>query len=406
MDSRSTLMAQIDLLMHELVDAGRAVQSQELDQYLRERVGGRFDVELSKRKARVEDLRNQVSSGQPLPSCWATFRQVEEDSRTLFDECLAFIQGALARAAGVDNGVCLLADHLLDDLSAWADVGWDRFTLLATGEFFKDTTEIIRVRFPDTSIWSLPIAAHEFGHFLGPELRENQDGQFIYPFQEMLKSADENRPPNWPLPHSQKWHHLHEHFADLFATVALGPAFACSFILLRLNPGNAYQEAPTSYAQRVHSILWVLDKMDQAAGGLTKPYRDVIDLIHRSWRQSLQATDQPESLQDVKVALLEARLDKLYALLLDNTPSKLAYQPQDWWRAVTLASQLQPDETWDAVQPEPDLTRRDVLNAAWLARVQQDEQVGYLLNEIGKRAVELYRCIEPRKGLAPAAPGP
>ena len=398
MEPISALLLQMDALSEKLFETEKVMQSPKLDSWLRKRVEARFDILLNRRRTRLQKLRESVSSdsrGQPLQPFWQEFSECERECRELFEECLAFVQGALVRAAGIDNGVCLMADHLLDDLALWADVGWDRFTLLDTGEFYRETAEIVRVRFPDSSLWSLPLAAHEFGHFLGPELKESQAGGSNYPFQKMLKDADANRPSGWILPHSEHWHYLHEHFADVFATYTLGPAFASSFILSRLNPGEAYVESPThpSHAKRVHTILWVLTKMDQEAVGLVRPYGALIDLLRNFWRQSLQAAGRPESLPAPEAALLEQRLDELYTLLKRTTSPKLGYRSDNWRRAEDLAGILLPDRPWPPSAKYNEATRRDVLNAAWLSRLEQREHEPYLVNEIGRRALDLYRVV-------------
>lgn len=398
MDPRSLLLARIDALWRELVQVEESVASPQLDKALRERVGPWFDQELSREKLRVEGLRKETANNEPLETCWTKFRTRESRSRKLFDETLAFIQGALSRAAKADEGLCVMADRLLEDLSHWSDAGWNRFTLLDTGEFYGEAAEIIRVRFPETSIWSLPLAAHEFGHYLGPELREKGAGDDEYPLRKMLEKADERHPKDSPVPHSRDWHHLHEHWADLFATRTLGPAFACAFMLLRLNPADAYEEGHThpSHAKRVHSILWKLTKMDKEAMGPSKPYRDTVEKLREAWRQSLKAAGQRESLSDPETSLLEGRLERLDDVLTQYTPSKLAYQAEDWWRAVGLISKLHPDEPWHGVEPAVELTRRDVLNAAWSCRLELDSVAAYLLAEIGRRAVDLYERIPPR----------
>ncbi|HKQ75489.1 MAG TPA: hypothetical protein VJ810_17450 [Blastocatellia bacterium] len=399
MDTRSALLIQIDGLAQQLLQVERAVQSQRLDANLRARVGVRFDKLLSQQRTQISEVRKQASNNQPNQKCWENFRQLDMDCRSLFEECLTFIQGALARADGVDDGMCLLADNLLDDLAAWADVGWRRFTLLARGELYRDTAEIIRIRFPEVSIWGLPLMAHEFGHFLGPKLSEDEKDGSVYPFQQLLKSADENRLPNWQLPHTKEWYHLNENFADLFATYSLGPAFACSFILLRLNPVDAYQEIIThpTHAKRVHSIFWMLDRMDEAEGGFLRPYNALIDRLRNLWRQGLQEAGQTGSLSDSEISLLESRLKELHDTLTRTTPPPLAYQLSDWQRSQTIAGELLSGKVSSSSQNDSKVSRRDILNAAWFGRLQLDDPDPYRINDIGVRALELYRRIPPRK---------
>jgi hypothetical protein len=402
MDTRSALLIQLESLARQLLEVEKAVQSPNLDAHLRQRVGPRFDTLLSQRRTQLKQLQQKLSNNQPLEACWSQFSQLELKCRDLFEEALAFVQGALARSAKVDEGMCLLADNLLDDLAVWADVGWRRFTLLATGELYRETADVVRIRFPEVSLWGLPTVAHEFGHFLGPELRENLDGGFRYPFQEMLKEADKKRPSNWPLPHSTEWHHLHEHFADLFATYTLGPAFACSFVLLRLNPVDAYGDSAThpSHAKRVHSILWMLGRMNQSAPALLDLYGELIRLLRELWKQSLVDVGQPGDLPNAEIALLQDQLNDLYALLTTTTPTELAYGTSDWQRSQGIASGLLSNLWSPGNYSNAEVSRRDVLNAAWLSRLQlSDPNQHYTvdLGDVSSRALEIYRNIPPCK---------
>jgi len=143
MDAHTVLLTQIDNLTKQLQQVEQAVQLQRLDadahlrvQPMLTRVESRFDSLLSQQRTKITELRQKVLNNQPMQACWSQFRQLDQDCRSLFEECLAFIQGALTCANGVDEGMCLLADNLLDDLAAWADVGWRRFTILGTGELY------------------------------------------------------------------------------------------------------------------------------------------------------------------------------------------------------------------------------------------------------------------------------
>src|SRR5262249_11044595 len=146
-----------------------------------------------------------------------------------------------------------------------------------------------------------------------------------------------------------------------------------SFILLQANPGEAYQDGPThpSFAKRVHAIFWVLSKMDQAAGDLVRPFRALIDLLRNLCKQSRLTVGEQATLPAAEAALLEARLGELYNLLAGTTSGKLVYQFDDWLRAQALADALHPDKTWSPTAWPSAETRRDVLNAAWLCRLQQ-----------------------------------
>jgi hypothetical protein len=400
MTSGLALQAQFAALSRELLRARAAIKGLKVQATLRDRVSARFDTELTRLQKRIENLQAaSARSGQPAAASWRELRMLQADAARLFEEGLAFVQGALVREQNLDDGICALTDALLDDLAAASDVPWGRFTLLATSEFFRDAAEIIRIRFPDPSLWNMPFAAHEFGHFIGPQLRTTRDGEFSYPFQERLKAVDQSRGSQR---HAEEWYHEQESFADLYATYTLGPAYAAAFILLRMNAGDADVEARDhpSAIQRVHAIFWTLERMSESATGLRRqPFREVSSLLHEAWRASLAAVGQVKPLDAAGVAQVEQRSGVLYELLTSCTPQGLLFGQDEWLRAESMLPALRVE--LGAVEPEADAlpaeaTRREVLNAAWLARLGANDASPFAANVIGHRALAMYRRVAAR----------
>jgi hypothetical protein len=151
---------------------------------------------------------------------------------------------------------------------------------------------VIRVRFPETSVWNLPVVAHEFGHFVAPELetREQVRGA-IHPVREAL-----DREGKGSLIQRA---HMEELFADLFATYVLGPAYACTCILLRWNAGTAYKdrEKHPSIAKRVDWILKVLERMNENESGGEPTFWRIAKELRKSWDESLRVAGQPATLE-------------------------------------------------------------------------------------------------------------
>ncbi len=166
-------------------------------------------------RERLKRLNEQVKrpGGPPVQgqsSWWKELSEVRGECAIPFAECLAFALGPLVRgipwqgSRGLDNGLCNIADEMLNELSVRTPQSWSRRTVLSDSEFMTDPAQIIRLRFPVTSIWDLPIAAHEFGHLLGLSPKSR--------FQRLIESlARGYQERNW----------VHEHFADLFATYLL-----------------------------------------------------------------------------------------------------------------------------------------------------------------------------------------
>lgn len=385
MNEYSILMAQIEALAENLRGVKRALDANQIDPGLREAVRNRFERLINKQQMDVDRLRGEVENELMLEGCWSAFRDIRQDCVSIFRESLAFLEGALIRSAGMDNGICQVADFLLDDLSHRTDIPWARFTILAEEEFFARMAEIIRLRFPEFSIWNLPVTGHEFGHLVGQELRVHKpDGTYRYPFQEILQREGQIEPRNEAF--------LHEHFADAFATYTLGPAFACVCILLRFDPGVAYRdgrEHPGS-AKRAYFILRGLGKMDEAEGGVVRPYGGIIEHLWDLWRQNLAAAGQPENLDQGIVPQLNEWLEELYLLLDTELPPRARYQ--GWLRAQRLSPELLSNKEAGRILKDED-TLADVINAAWMCRIQHWDEGSYLVRKIGEKADELCHEI-------------
>jgi len=403
MKPQDSIRAQLAALSDGLARAERTLKSAAIEPGLYARVQARFERDLTQLRRRIEALRPGVA-GEPvaLEASWREFGRLQRDANRMIEECLALVHGGLARRAGIDNGICALTDALLDDLAAWSDVPWGRFTLLATSEFFRDTAEIIRVRYPGTSLWAMPFAAHEFGHFLGPQLRRSGEGDFEYPFQEELRKADESRGEHV---HGRDWYHLQECFADVLATWTLGPAFAAAFVTLRSSALGAHAETDThpASAKRVHAMLTVLGMLANRDGGLpNRSLEAVAQRISEAWRAALRLAGQPEEIAAPSAGLVGGRVTRLVGLLTELTPPRLALDRAGWARAETLAESFLGAAANPAHEAPPTLpdgtNRRDILNAAWYARVHLDDPTPIAVNTIEDRALAAYRMVPPRVG--------
>lgn len=300
------------------------------------------------------------------------YRAIREQCDRLFRECLAVIEGSLFREAGADGGLCRIADSLIDDLSRRSDEPWGRFTILGEGEYFGEMAEIIRLRFPENSIWSLPLAAHEFGHFFArsAEVKRN-DGSDLDSLRTRLMLAKKHS--------DYAWRRVHEHFADLFATYAIGPAFACVSILLRFDPESAWQafaEHPPD-ADRAEMILLGLRKKQE--------YRWITDFLEATWRDALAQCGQKTVREDKDLPAFKALWDEL-DFVFSHALEGIAYD--GWLRAVPLQAELS-DLNQSRIVPPPGSDIADVLNAAWSGRLKLHPGATATIDLLGQRAFVL-----------------
>jgi hypothetical protein len=207
-NERDVLEAQVQAALEDLIQAQEALENGVVEPRLLGRVSINLEDAFKAPREQLERISGQLHAGAPLPDCWKSLRTVREEMTPVMQECLALIQGSLARANRVASDLSEAVDALLDEVSSRTPVAWGRFSVLADHEFLGDLAEIIRVRFPEVGIWNFPIAVHELGHYIVPRLPLDDRDRSSRPFQEQLDAAPD------PLARAR----LHEHLADIFAT--------------------------------------------------------------------------------------------------------------------------------------------------------------------------------------------
>ena len=373
---RSSIFAQLSELGARLDAADKAFrQFSTADEVLYARMHDRFTDEFREAGEDLSALEDKLWAGQSLGACWEDLAKVKTSAEVLLGDCLAFIHGALTRTEELDWGLCRIADYFLQKLSAAARVEWRSLTVLAESEFYENLAQIVRLRFAEVSIWSLPVAAHEFGHFAGPairaEAREKRRWRYDHPLQQLL---DEEL-----LLGENNWARMHEHIADIFATYSLGPSYVYTCVLLRFDPSNpnlAYRHP--SDTSRVFTMLETLRRMNEA-DETERPYSVIIGEIDTVWQSSVASAGATLEI-DRTTALGNARFEEIYDLLAEVIPTA---RYSSMARADRLQAELDP-QARDGPRIGADDTIPDVLNAAWLHRVGHWDASA---EAIGKRAL-------------------
>ena len=367
------LLDRIRALSQDLVQTSSAIENAEVDRELRKRVSVPLRDLIDRRLNDLQHLRSLIEKDSPQNS-WEAFQITRQKCEVLIKECLDFAQGALARTAGLDFGLCRIADALLMEIGHRADLNWNRFTIPAVGEFFHDIAGVIRVRFPESSIWSLPVACHELGHFAEQELADRDNGQTRRPIKEKLEQAQSTRRVEGPI--------LRELFADLFATYALGPAYACTCILLRFDPSRAYFQGKAvdskthpSSAKRTYLILKLLKNIDASEFG--SPYGDIVETLEKQWRASV-----PQELDPKDIDMLN-----YWGEVFNLELAKRAGLRHKSGRISEMISIFMRDQQVSDIFNRIDakgLTLSDVLNAAWISRLRSNDALK--IHQIGESA--------------------
>jgi hypothetical protein len=331
-------------------------------------VTGRFLRVLSEQLHHLDAAEVELAGPGSVP--WPILAELERRGRPVQREALEFLGGSLLLRDGLDSEpaalaggragprVSALADQLLRDDAEATGVNWSARTVLGPAPLLETSTDVIRVRFPDWSIWNLPLLAHEFGHLVARDTPELRPGRFY--------EADPG------VDHTTRERQLEELFADVFATYTLGPAFAADAILLHLDPADAHlpRGDHPAHGERAAAILATLRRMDAVAG--SGAYSDVLEVLTRTWTAAVAACGGDPAAEPSALARAEAlgRLVETYYRL------GAAYTPARWsWAARTgqeLASQLPGlgdlrASSRAAGLGEPSL--RDLLNVLWAARL-------------------------------------
>lgn len=364
-------------------------------------------------RMKLQDIRDQlaemdkkgVAEPDDLKMAWHSYSEIYEQSRAIFDECLTFIGGLTFRDQGLDERICEVADELIRDLALGSrgDV-WQSLTVPTMNETANKTiARIIRLRFQEWTIWSLPFTAHEFGHVVmgdAPEVQPwmNTEVERLVKgdaeLQQVLAAGADPQARERATERARRRaeHHLNEYLADAFATYTMGPAYACAVILLRFNPAAAYEDdlQHPADARRAHVVLGMLQLMDQQAGK-PPPYRYVCEYLEKEWQETIDRAQPPSALvQAEKDSLRElvGRIGKrFYPLLLPA--ARYPHTGDDGWTVAQAWSQ-----GWCEASARQPLTvgsgkLRDVLNAAWLCRINNPQKVG----EIAEAAQKLCDAI-------------
>jgi hypothetical protein len=381
------LRVRVQQTLEELECARERLKSDSMPSRFRKRIGRDFWEELDACALSLRELCPNPSapSQTPLSVLWSAFEAHREKAEGLVRECMSLIQGAIARDRKVDNGLCDIADTLVEELEDVASFGWRRFTLPADGESLTHVGQVIRVRFPAQAIWSIPVAAHEFGHFAGRKMTTpDQDGDSAI-FATFLREVAERQGSDLEVVQRS---HYREFFADLFATYVLGPAFVCTCLLLRFDPCKANVSTPThpSDGRRAHAMISLIKRMSIRSG---VTFSGVPDLVEQRWLESRRDAGQPaDSDEQTARKQLDVLALKMDARLHGSNP---ALEYTTWTRAQELCAALVRAEP--ATSPSTRVT--DLLNAAWLARLQ-GEDVGSLATKWALQVVAAREHILPQ----------
>jgi len=355
---------------------------------------------------------------QSLQDGWRRYAEAYQESRRIFGEYLDFIGGLALRCQGLDERICCIADELIRKCSLEGTGStWNSLTVIAPKESFTRTmARIIRLRFPEWTIWALPFTAHEYGHVVLDESERIKkilgvEVENLAKEDERYNAADDDQARERIKERIRK--HVGVLFADAFATFMMGPAYACAAIFLRFDPSNAGAETAEmpSDNRRALIVFKILRRMNKEASDRFNPiYTPVIDDLERRWRQMIERAGATEAISEAKRQDTEEqdaekqgvakwqRYEGIWEAL--NPPNLLREaryphkgEKEGWKKAEKWAEELKEvlDRKREDVQPSSTDKLRDVLNAAWLRRLKDGEL--WQIEQIANAALKLCQAI-------------
>ena len=183
-------------------------------------------------------------------AAWVTVDDLTDTTvRRLFADYVDLLGGLTLRDTGLDDRVSELTDRLLEELTVPL-----RAVPARPADLVGDTSvgDLVMLWFPEWTIWDVPLFGHEAGLAWGHSS----------PLARGLL-GDNPGPDRRGLA------------ADAYAAYALGPAYACAVLLLRMRPGGA---RGASDVDRAYVILNVLRSMSDDGTGAA-----MVQLVADCW---------------------------------------------------------------------------------------------------------------------------
>lgn len=294
-------------------------------------LAGRRDLDVFLRNA-AEELKRTVTAD----NYWAQRERCER----VFNEYVDLLRGVALRSMSIDriNDLFVLADALPELWGPLGDWTWQSLAVPSLMERNESTlASVLRIGFPEWTMWALPLLQHEFGHVVIG--KHKADLTVAGPADAAI-------------------------LADALAVLVTGPAYACAALLLRLDP--AHVEEASLDTLRSAEILAALERCAEADPNLTLLARR----LDAEWSDALGSIGRdPQLVAAAKASPAVTGALEIAAEFLRLDPK--APRPRwatSWPAVVKLADEL---AAGDAATPngERRSALASLLNAAWLARV-------------------------------------
>jgi len=360
---------------------------------------------------KVEALKRQLDEAttrDEIAGAWQHYVEAWQASEELFQERLDILGGLAFRDNQLDEKICQFADELIHSTVKPTPRIQPSLTVPgAVQARTKTLARVIRLRFPEWTIWTLPFTAYEYGRVVAD--RFEGLGTFLTDFEKRGLQREL----------------LDVVVADAFATFTGGPAYALAGVHMRLKPAATPASGYPPDGERAAVIFAVLDAMNSAERERSPelgdgPYAVICEELRRDWAELSERLDVPWPPAAGR-ELLDGLLEHMFA---DGSLDAVRYPYKgtvDWPAKGEHGWKIAEDwsDRWiDALRQRQKLTSpptssastiRDVLNAAWRARLaisnDAPDDVARGIAEIGKAALKLCEEIGRRPDQADGGGG-
>lgn len=320
---------------------------------------------LQRRLVRMREPGNFEPNSQ---SAWSNLHALSLEVSYVSESVLAILTGSAQRAEKRD--LFDLADSLVDDIvERSSNGGWQSFSVPTASEEYSTSYHMVGIRYP-LSFWRLPLVAHEAGHVVGARLVDDSRRRTRHPLEDLAGSSS-----------LSAWSRIQETFADALAGFSLGPAYAWTCLTYGFDPLLAdlpEDEEHPSFNRRMQASLAGMSLLD---------HPDILAVtqdICRAWEFLVMAAGGTQPKWDGESEGLGSILGTIQSLL-----PRAGYE--SWGEAQRLAASL--GSKLEETEVEPETTVPDVLNAAWIARVNSPDYASTLTNH----ATRVAACIARRR---------
>jgi hypothetical protein len=277
-----------------------------------------------------EEAESEGGEGPGASDAWADYQTLySEGLEDLFAGYVEVLGGLALRNIGFDQGVCAMADRLVEESIAISSRRvWESTAIPSVREARRRTlTRIIRLGFPEWTVWAVPLAMHGFSRVVlvasGDDVK-----------RQLLGAGGDGEGVVLT--------------ADALATAIMGPAYACALVMLELDPSDAGD------ARRADTVFAMLDRLDT-----TEDMAAVRETLLTAWQAAVERAGGPRAngSGDVK-----ARITDVLTFLQGED---LIYAADRWQRVTQWRLE---GEGKVPIGPLDDT--RDILNAAWWERLR------------------------------------